>query len=69
MTREEFIKQSGLAGAGVLILNGCDFFVSRSETLATSVGGVVTHFMTVHHELGQPTGDDRGAGWRVNLCR
>ncbi|MFT5056054.1 MAG: ethanolamine ammonia-lyase large subunit [Pseudoalteromonas distincta] len=41
MTREEFIKLSGLAGASVLILNGCDFFVSKNEALATSADGVV----------------------------
>ncbi len=41
MIREEFIKLSGLAGASVLILNGCDFFVSKNEALATSSGGVV----------------------------
>ena len=35
MTREEFIKLSGLTGASALILNGCDFFVSKNEALAT----------------------------------
>ena len=41
MKREDFIKISGLAGASVLSLNGCDFFVSKDEALATSAGGVV----------------------------
>lgn len=41
MTREEFLKLSGLAGATVLILNGCDFFVLKNGVLATSSEGVI----------------------------
>ena len=41
MKREKFIKMSGLAGASVLSLNSCNFFVSKNEALATSAGGVV----------------------------
>ena len=40
MTREKFIKLSGLAGASVLILNGCDLFVSKNEAIRNPVMGI-----------------------------
>ena len=51
MTREEFIKLSGLTGASVLILNGCDFFVSKNEASMTSAGGVVIQTPTSGEDI------------------
>jgi len=33
VTRKNFIKQTSVAGSGILLLNGCDFFVSKQEVL------------------------------------
>lgn len=41
ITREEFLKQAGLTGASILLLNGCDFFVSREEALDSDLTGVI----------------------------
>ncbi|MDP3461935.1 MAG: ethanolamine ammonia-lyase subunit EutB [Bacteroidales bacterium] len=51
MTREEFLKLSGLAGATVLILNGCSFFALKNELLAASSGGVVIQSPTVGEDI------------------
>ena len=40
MTRKDFIKLTGLTGASVLILNGCDFFVSEIEAIKGKSEGV-----------------------------
>ena len=40
MTRKKFIKQAGGLGAGMLVLNGCDIFVSEQEVLDSGLAGV-----------------------------
>jgi len=41
VTRKNFIKQTGIAGSGILILNGCDIFVSEQDVLESDLSGVV----------------------------
>ena len=41
MTRKDFIKQTGLGGASLLILNGCNLFISREEVLGFDLVGVI----------------------------
>ena len=41
MTRKEFIKLSGFAGASVLTLNGCNLFVTKEAVLPVSSGGIL----------------------------
>ncbi len=42
MIRKEFLKQAGLMGASILVLNGCNLFVAKEETLnADSLGAKI----------------------------
>ncbi len=41
MTRKDFIIQTGLVGSGILLLNGCDFFVSKHEVLDGNLAEVI----------------------------
>ncbi|MFM1878956.1 MAG: hypothetical protein RLZZ241_1822 [Bacteroidota bacterium] len=44
MTRNEFLKQSGISGASLLVLNGCDFLRPSSENASkTSIGITIKH--------------------------
>lgn len=40
MTRKEFVNLAGLTGASLLILNGCDLFVSDNERISGNTEGV-----------------------------
>ena len=40
MTRKKFIKQAGIIGSGVLLLNGCELFDSEQDALAIDLTGV-----------------------------
>ncbi|MEO1714715.1 MAG: ethanolamine ammonia-lyase subunit EutB, partial [Bacteroidota bacterium] len=40
MTRKEFIKQAGMAGAAVIVLNGCTLFSSEEERRIGKLEGV-----------------------------
>lgn len=40
MTRKEFVNLAGLTGASLLILNGCDLFVSDNERISGNIEGV-----------------------------
>ncbi|MEM6726387.1 MAG: ethanolamine ammonia-lyase subunit EutB, partial [Bacteroidota bacterium] len=40
MTRKEFIKHTGMAGAAVLLLNGCQLFTSKEELATGTLEGV-----------------------------
>lgn len=41
MNRKDFLKRSGLAGASVLLLNGCNLFTSEEKNVPLSLRGVV----------------------------
>tara|TARA_R110002012_G_scaffold17930_4_gene66643 strand:- start:11076 stop:13391 length:2316 start_codon:yes stop_codon:yes gene_type:complete len=41
MNRKEFLKRTSLAGASVLLLNGCDFFSSGEKHVDSGLRGVV----------------------------
>jgi len=41
MTRKKFIKKTGLAGSGILLLNGCDCFVSKHEASDPNLAGAI----------------------------
>lgn len=51
MKRKEFIKLSGLAGASVLILNGCDFFIPKDEAIVTALEGVVIQKPSINQDI------------------
>jgi len=60
MTRKEFMKQGGLVGSSILLLNGCKLFVSDQEVLDSDLVGVVIKkpkmgediFTYIHREKG-----------------
>ena len=41
MTRKDFIKQLGLASAGMLVLNGCDFFAPKQAAPMLNLEGFI----------------------------
>jgi ethanolamine ammonia-lyase large subunit len=41
MTREDFLKQVGIMGVSVLVLNGCNLFVSQEEVLDSDLVGTI----------------------------
>jgi len=41
VTRKKFIKQTGMLSSGILVLNGCDVFVSDQEVKDSDVAGAV----------------------------
>jgi ethanolamine ammonia-lyase large subunit len=41
MTREYFLKQMGIMGVSVLVLNGSNLFVSKEEVLNSDLGGTI----------------------------
>jgi len=41
MTRKDFLKQAGLTGSSILVLNGCNLFISKEKQLDAKLNGVI----------------------------
>jgi ethanolamine ammonia-lyase large subunit len=51
MTRKEFIKLTGFAGASVLFMNRCEFFNSKKKIIPASIDGIVLQSIDVGEDI------------------
>lgn len=68
MTRKSFLKQTGLVGSGLLLLNGCKFFVSKQEQLDEDVVGAIINKPVKGEDLFDYIEREKG-GFDISLYR